>query len=263
MELCGGRFNRNSAGGIGLNASVQRGVAIKRRLALGGPLITLVALQQSRDDTETVPYLHQYFLEIGSLFIQHCSIVEDDISAILWCCVEKTTMVSSKRSLGLAILLGLMSTCAVAQSTVRRDDESADVRRLQEYLRSLDLLQKSPDGKFGPATEAAVIAFQRSHGMTADGVVGRATWEKLNAPKPQPQPQPGTTSERKLILTSTRMFGDDVKKLQELLRKHGETVDFDGTYGTGTVRAVKAFQSRRQLNPDGRVGPETWRLLKS
>lgn len=37
----------------------------------------------------------------------------------------------------------------------------------------------TPDGRFGSGTEAAVKAFQRSHGLTADGVVGPKTWAAL------------------------------------------------------------------------------------
>jgi murein DD-endopeptidase MepM/ murein hydrolase activator NlpD len=37
----------------------------------------------------------------------------------------------------------------------------------------------NPTGPFGPATHKAVVAFQKKHGLLADGIVGRLTWSKL------------------------------------------------------------------------------------
>ncbi len=51
--------------------------------------------------------------------------------------------------------------------------EGEDVKKLQIKL-GVD-----PIGKFGPKTDAAVKAWQSSNGLTADGVVGPATWSKM------------------------------------------------------------------------------------
>jgi len=45
------------------------------------------------------------------------------------------------------------------------------------------------DGKFGTNTQAAVVAFQASHGLETDGVVGPITWGALNSTN-QPVEQP-------------------------------------------------------------------------
>ncbi|MGN0706950.1 MAG: peptidoglycan-binding protein [Faecalibacterium sp.] len=58
------------------------------------------------------------------------------------------------------------------------------VRELQFYLYLMSAYESSIpsvsiDGQFGPATEAAVRAYQSFAGLTVDGVVGRATWDSL------------------------------------------------------------------------------------
>jgi hypothetical protein len=37
----------------------------------------------------------------------------------------------------------------------------------------------NPNGPFGPKTHKAVVAFQKKHGLLADGIVGPLTWSKL------------------------------------------------------------------------------------
>lgn len=52
---------------------------------------------------------------------------------------------------------------------------------VQEWL-SLHGAAVKPDGAFGPATEAAVGAFQTKHGLPSSGVVDAATFSLLTAP---------------------------------------------------------------------------------
>lgn len=62
--------------------------------------------------------------------------------------------------------------------------EDPGVYILQQYLSYIstfltDIPSVTPDGKFGPATQAAVKAFQKRFGLTPDGIVGQTTWDKI------------------------------------------------------------------------------------
>ena len=54
---------------------------------------------------------------------------------------------------------------------------------------------------------------------------------------------------------------DEVKRLQLALKEAGHSVDTDGLFGEGTLKAVKAFQREHGLQDDGVVGSKTWTAL--
>lgn len=64
-----------------------------------------------------------------------------------------------------------------------------EVKALQRTLTSLGFDCGPVDGKFGPQTEAAVVAFQRAQKLTVDGIVGPETWGALQ-PSGRPPPPP-------------------------------------------------------------------------
>jgi peptidoglycan L-alanyl-D-glutamate endopeptidase CwlK len=67
-----------------------------------------------------------------------------------------------------------------SQPTLKLNSRGDAVRALQEALAGAGLLPASgADGVFGSGTLAAVKKFQQSKGLTADGIVGQATWEAL------------------------------------------------------------------------------------
>ncbi len=56
--------------------------------------------------------------------------------------------------------------------------------------------------------------------------------------------------------------GKDVKKLQQLLVRIGIRTKVDGTFGTGTKKAVQRFQRIARLQPSGAVGKKTIAALR-
>lgn len=52
-----------------------------------------------------------------------------------------------------------------------------------------------------------------------------------------------------------------VRSVQQALNRSGYSVAVDGSYGTKTADAVRAFQKRHSLTADGVVGPATYRAL--
>lgn len=62
--------------------------------------------------------------------------------------------------------------------TLKMGSKGPDVKNLQTILNSKGY-SLVVDGEFGPSTQAAVKNFQRTNGLTDDGIVGPKTWEKL------------------------------------------------------------------------------------
>lgn len=65
--------------------------------------------------------------------------------------------------------------------TLKVGSKGAQVTALQSALNSLGFNAGAADGIFGNGTKAAVVAFQASKGLTADGIVGPATGAALSA----------------------------------------------------------------------------------
>ncbi len=53
--------------------------------------------------------------------------------------------------------------------------------QIQQALKNAGYYQGKLDGKVGAQTRAAIKAFQKDNGLTADGVCGRKTWAQLKS----------------------------------------------------------------------------------
>ena len=91
-----------------------------------------------------------------------------------------------------AALAPRASAALAAPPTLRLDSRGAAVTTLQNKLKAAGFNPGAADGHFGPKTLAAVKAFQQARGLTADGVVGPKTWNKLGINVSGPVTHPGT-----------------------------------------------------------------------
>jgi peptidoglycan hydrolase-like protein with peptidoglycan-binding domain len=122
------------------------------------------------------------------------------------------------------------------------------------------------DGIYGPDTKANVTAFQRSAGITADGIVGAVTWSRLNGVTTPPSGKlvvdgiwgANTTRalQRALGVVADGVIGPVTRKV--LQRHVGATAD--GVWGTGTK---KALQRHLRVTADGNWGGITIRALQT
>ena len=139
------------------------------------------------------------------------------------------------------------------------------VRQIQRCLNNIgkrypSIPQLTDDGIFGNGTQNAVIAFQRLFGLSADGVVGPTTWNRLMAECAAIPSYPGTP-----LRVGSR--GEAVRQVQHCLNNLSgrypsiPRLTEDGIFGNGTMAAVAAFQLLFALTSDGVVGPATWSRL--
>ena len=70
------------------------------------------------------------------------------------------------------------NTNTSANTLLKKGDRGDAVRRLQQRLKDLGYLD-SADGVYGPKTVSAVTAFQRRNSLSADGIAGSKTQDKL------------------------------------------------------------------------------------
>lgn len=78
-----------------------------------------------------------------------------------------------------------LEACLAGKATLRIGAKGEAVRRIQQALMDLDFqLLQGADGKFGPETKQALIAFQKKRTKLVDGVVGKETMAALDAAFP-------------------------------------------------------------------------------
>ena len=126
---------------------------------------------------------------------------------------------------------------------IRRGTPATGLATTIQYLLRAKGATITADGAFGTGTETAIKSFQSANGLTADGIVGASTWEKL------------------IVTLRAGDSGEAVKALQNQLSTQGYSATVDGAFGPGTTSQVQSFQANRQLTVDGVVGLNSWNHL--
>ena len=154
------------------------------------------------------------------------------------------------------------SSSSSSSSTTRLEKGStgSDVKELQTKLKKLGYYDAYVDGDYGDTTVAAVKAFQKKYNLTADGVAGSETLKKLDSAYKNADSNTSTDDDS-LRKGAT---GAAVKTLQTNLKKLGfYTAYVDGSFGSTTESAVKAFQKKYGLTADGVAGSATLKKIES
>ena len=170
-------------------------------------------------------------------------------------------------------------------SPLRRGSTGTNVRILQKQLSRIakdypSFGKPAVTGTFDEATENSVKKFQKQFSLTADGVVGRPTWNKVSFIYVSVKDLAELTSEGETAegtqsaggwpgtVLRRGSTGSSVEQVQFWLSDLAQfdsslvRVTVDGSYGAATVSAVEAFQTLFGLTPDGVVGRSTWNKLK-
>ncbi len=176
----------------------------------------------------------------------------------------------------------------IVRPTLQLGSQGESVRELQSMLILLGYYPGPVTGVYSEDTTAAARRFQGAAGITADGIVGPATWSRLfptppgeanpptattpaagGTPPSTGTPSTGTTPPATSTSATTAlpilrpgMEGDAVRQLQQRLRTKGfYSGAIDGIFGSQTEAAVRQAQTASDLTIDGIVGPATWRAL--
>lgn len=91
----------------------------------------------------------------------------------------------------------------LGEATIGTGSSGDEVKRIQSILQGQGYNVGPVDGLYGPQTQAAVIAFQKTKGLMPDGLVGPLTWAALQgippAPAPMPEPVRAPASSRSMF----------------------------------------------------------------
>ena len=149
---------------------------------------------------------------------------------------------------------------------LRKGASGPEVRALQERLLKLGHFQGTVDEYFGPSTEAAVIKFQTSKGLQADGIVGPGIKELLDETKAISANRPSVTGKVTIEVVNQMFPSSPIMNIQANLPGILRALEDAGLSDEdmvlmalvilnfesgGTFRPVTEQKTRFNTSPDG------------
>ncbi len=159
--------------------------------------------------------------------------------------------------------------------TVRSGAKGELVGEIQLRLHALGYYSGTITMTYDAQTRKAMTSFQKMNGLTADAVCGPETQAVLfsstaypasSTPSPTPTPEPTLVPAFELPGSTVRngSTGADARLVQQRLKDLGYlTGKVDGNFGSRSTDALKAFQTKHGLTPDGVAGKDTCAVLFS
>lgn len=149
------------------------------------------------------------------------------------------------------LMLAISLTSVAYADTLKYGSEGQEVGKIQTQLKSLGYFTSKVTNYFGSETKAAVMKFQASKGIKADGIVGSQTSKYIFENR---------TSSRSSVskVQNTALSKEQLKQVQTILQKMSlYKGKIDGLNGTLTSTAVKEFQKKYGMTSNGIVDKET------
>ena len=168
------------------------------------------------------------------------------------------------------MLVSFLASLLILSSPVSHNYNCADYDKsnlirseimLQVVLKNYGYYTAKIDGDFGPASKKALKEFQSSNNLVSDGILGKNTCKKLNNKANVVKKSVNTAKSINTISQITK--STEILNVQRRLSELGfYTGEIDGINGTRTKIAIKNFQSKAGLTPDGIIGPKTLSALE-
>lgn len=125
----------------------------------------------------------------------------------------------------MAVCLLSGAFCGSSAALSKIGSRGSEVRQIQTRLKKWGYYNGSVDGIYGTATKRAVQSFQQKNGLTADGIAGPKTLEKIGLPTGNSGSSGGNTA----------ASGNDYSLLARIISAEARGEPYSGQVAVGAV----------------------------